>query len=72
MLLEGKPGGDYMEDTGVEEMIIVSWIFRKLDAGHRLDRTGLGLGQVAGSCECTDEQAVSIKNSEFFDKLRRG
>jgi len=31
-----------------------SWIFRKLDVGHRLDRTGLGLGQVADSYECTD------------------
>jgi len=52
-----------MEDTGVEGMIIVRWIFRKLEVGHRQDRNGLGLGQVADCCECTDEPAVYIKSS---------
>jgi len=28
---------DHLEDPGVEGMIIVRWIFRKLDGGHGLD-----------------------------------
>ena len=61
-----------MEDTGVEWMIILSWIFRKLDVGHRLDRIGSELVQVADTCECFDEPAVSIKSNELFDQLRTG
>jgi hypothetical protein len=40
--------------------------------GYGLDRTGLGLGQVAGTCECGDEHSGSIKYGEFLDKLKTG
>jgi hypothetical protein len=35
--------------------------------GHGLDRSGSGQGQVAGSCECSNEHSRSIKCGEFLD-----
>jgi hypothetical protein len=35
--------------------------------GHRLDRSGLGQGQVAGCCEYGDEPSGSIKCGEFLE-----
>ena len=35
--------------------------------GHGLDRSGLGKGQVAGTCECGNEPSGSIKYREFLD-----
>ena len=35
--------------------------------GHRLDRSGSGQGQVAGSCEYGDEPSGSIKCEEFLE-----
>jgi hypothetical protein len=29
--------GDHMEDPGIDGMIMLRWIFRKLDGGHGLD-----------------------------------
>jgi len=39
---------------------------------HGLDRSGSGYGQVAGTCECSNEPSGSIKRREFLDKLRTG
>jgi hypothetical protein len=33
---------------------------------HRLDRSGSGYGQLAGSCECGNEPPGSIKCDEFL------
>jgi hypothetical protein len=35
--------------------------------GHGLDPTGLGWGQVAGTCDCVNEPSGSIKCGEFLD-----
>jgi len=35
--------------------------------GYGLDGAGLGLGQVAITCECGNELSVSIKWGEFLD-----
>jgi hypothetical protein len=35
--------------------------------GHRLDQSGSGQGQVAGSYECGDEPSGSIKCGEFLE-----
>jgi hypothetical protein len=35
--------------------------------GYGLDRTGSGQGQVAGTCECGNENSDSIKWGEFLD-----
>ena len=40
--------------------------------GCGFDRTGLGYGQVAGTCECGNEPSGSIKCVEFLDWLRTG
>ena len=37
---------------------------------HRLDRSGSRQGEVAGSCECSNEPLGSIKCEEFFGQLR--
>ena len=55
------------EDTGVYGRIILKWIFKRLDRGHRLDRSNSVQGQVAGSCECGNEPSGSIKYAEFLD-----
>jgi hypothetical protein len=34
---------------------------------HRLDRSGSGYGQVAGSCEYGDKPSGSIKCGEFLE-----
>jgi hypothetical protein len=35
--------------------------------GHGLDRSGLGYGQVANSCECGNKTSVCIKCGTFPD-----
>jgi len=35
--------------------------------GYGPYRSGSGLGQVAGTCECGNEPSGSIKCGEFFD-----
>jgi hypothetical protein len=43
---------------------------REVGWGHRLDLSGSGYGQVAGSCECGDEPSSSIKCGEFLEWLK--
>ena len=33
--------GDHLKDPGLDERIILKWIFEKWDKGHKLDRSGL-------------------------------
>ena len=47
MLIQGSGGEDPKErdrlgDPGVDERIILRWIFRKWDVGYGLDRAGSG------------------------------
>jgi hypothetical protein len=53
--------GDHLEDPGIYRAVIIKWIFKKRDGWHGLDSSGSGLGQVAGSCECSYEPSGSIK-----------
>ena len=39
---------------------------------YGLDRAGSGQGQVAGTCECSNEPSGSIKCGDFYDWLRAG
>jgi hypothetical protein len=34
--------GNSLEEAGVEGRIILKWIFRRLDLGHGMDRSGSG------------------------------
>jgi hypothetical protein len=43
---------------------------REVGWGHRLDQSGSGQKEVAGSCECGDEPSGSIKCREFLEYLR--
>jgi len=47
--------GNHLEDLGVDGRIILKFIFKKWDGDLGLDLSGLGYGQVAGSCECGNE-----------------
>ena len=51
----------HLEDPGVDGRIILSWIFRKWDVGHGLDRSDSGKGQMVDCCECGNERSGSIK-----------
>jgi hypothetical protein len=63
-LVENLREGDRLEDPGIDGRRILKWIFEKWDG---LDRSGSGLGQVAGSFECGNEPSGSIKCGEFLD-----
>ena len=54
-------GRDHLRDVCINERVILKWIFKKWDWGHRLDWSGSGLGQVAGSCEFSNETLGSMK-----------
>jgi len=54
-----------LEDPDVYRKIILRWIFRKWEYG--LDRSGLGEGQLAGTCEYDNGPSGSIKYGEFLD-----
>jgi hypothetical protein len=62
-----KTEGDLLEDRGVDVVIILKWMLEKWDAGHGLDRSCSGYGQVVGFCESGDERSGSIKCGEFLE-----
>jgi hypothetical protein len=55
-----------LEDSDVDERIILKRTFEKWDVRHGLDRSGSGQGQVAGSCECCNKPFASIKCRKFL------
>ena len=67
VLMENLRERDNLEDPDVDGRIILRWIFRKWDGRHVLDRAGPGHGQVAGTCECSNEPSGSVKCWEFLD-----
>jgi hypothetical protein len=61
-VLVGKPEG---KRPGIDGRIVLRWIFGKW--GYGLDQAGSGQGQVAGTCECSNEPSGSTKCGEFLD-----
>jgi len=51
----------------VDVRLILKCIFSKWDAVHGLDGSGLGQGEMSGTCECGNEPSGSIKCVEFLD-----
>jgi len=58
---------DHLEDLGVEERIILKWIFKKWDGETWTGLIWFRIGQVAGACECGNEPSGSTKCREFLD-----
>jgi hypothetical protein len=50
ILWEDLRGGEYLEDPGVDERIILKWVFKKWN-GIWTGLIGLALEQVAGFCK---------------------
>jgi hypothetical protein len=67
VLVEKLEGRNHLKDPGVDGTIILKWIFKRLDGGHGLDRSGSGQGQVACFCVCDNEHSGSIKCGEFLE-----
>jgi len=57
----------HLEDPGIDERIILRWIFMKWNVGVGLDRCVSGCGQVVGTCECGNEPSDPIQCGEFLD-----
>jgi len=61
---------DYLEDPGVNEKIILRWLFKKWDVSTWAGLMWLRIGQEAGACECSNEYLGSTQCEEFLDYLR--
>jgi hypothetical protein len=59
--------GDHLKDPGVDGRIILKWILKKLDGGHRPDLSSSGEEQVAGICKNGDEPSGFIKYGKFLE-----
>jgi hypothetical protein len=64
---------DHWGEPGIDEKIILKWIFRGWDVGVwtgvdwlRIEKGG------TGNCECGNEPSGSIKCREFLDWLQTG
>jgi hypothetical protein len=56
-----------LEDPGINGRIILKWIFERLGGGRKLDSSGSGQGEVAGSFVYGDEHSGSMKCVEFLE-----
>ena len=61
--------GEHLKDPSVNGRIILNWIFEKWDGNRGLDRSGTGLEQVAGCCECGSEPSDCTNWWGFLDEL---
>jgi len=57
---------DHLEESKLDGRYIKTHL-QQVEWGNRLDSSGSGKGQVAGSCECGNEPSDSIKYGEFLD-----
>ena len=53
---------DHLEDLGSDGRMILKWILEKWNG----KASGPGYGQVASSCECSDEPSGSIQCAAFL------
>ena len=50
---------DHLGDPGVDERIILRWVFRKWDVGLWTGSSWLRIGRGGGICECGNERGIS-------------
>jgi len=53
--------GDHLEDLSIDGRIILNWIFNKWDWEAWIGLIRPRIGQVVGSCECSNKSLVSVK-----------
>jgi hypothetical protein len=70
MANRGLRKGDHLEDLAIDGMIILKCTLESGMRWHRLDCSGLRLGQIVGACEHVNEISGSIKCGEFLDYLK--
>jgi len=59
---------DYLQDVGVDGRIIFKIHLKESgEEGREMDWSGLGQGQVAGSCEHGDGPSGTIKSAGCFE-----
>ena len=58
---------DHLGDLGVDGRIILRWVFWKWDVEVWLYQAGWGYGEVAGSCEYSNELLGSLKCGNFLN-----
>ena len=68
-VLVGKPEGrkPLGRPMRIYGRMILKRIFERWNEGHGLDRSGSGLEQVAGFCNCANVHSGSIKYGEFLE-----
>jgi hypothetical protein len=58
---------DHRGDLGVDEKMILRWMFRKWDVGVWTGLSWLRIETVAGTCECGNKPSGSVKCREYLD-----
>ena len=59
--------GNHSEDLGIDERVMLKYIFKNCLGKDRLDLCISEHGQIEGSCKCGNELLCSVKCGEFLD-----
>lgn len=65
-LQENLKKRDCLQYIGVDERILLKWVFSKCAGGHKMEWSDSGQGQVGFYCECGDEISGSVNADNFL------